>query len=117
MKTLITVLMAAMLASCSKSDNTQHCDTSDPLRDIPWLREIKERFDKDMGPQRQMIIQYQYRGETVFLIDDCHGCADNLITVYDCEKNTVCEFGGIAGKNTCSDFHENATNKKVLYDQ
>ncbi|MCH7770781.1 MAG: hypothetical protein IIA49_07155 [Bacteroidetes bacterium] len=69
-----------------------------------------------MGSQRQMIIQYWYNGNDVLLIDNCYQCADALSVVYDCEKNIVCEFGGIDGRNTCPDFYQIATNEEILYD-
>ena len=50
------------------------------------------------------------------MIDVCNGCADNLTTVYNCEGNVICEFGGIAGLNTCPDFDKNSTNKTIIYE-
>jgi len=106
-----------VLSACNNDDESNiTCSTDNPLEEISWLKEIRDRFDMDMGPQRQMIIKYRYNEEDVFLIDDCYQCADNIITVYDCEKNIVCEFGGIDGRNTCPDFEQNTTNKVILYD-
>ena len=116
MKTLATILIGLLPVACSKSDISR-CNTKGPLNDIPWLKELKEQFDKDTGPYRQIITQYTYQGETVFLVDACHLCSDALQVVYDCEKNVLCEFGGIEGKNTCPDFKKKATGKLVLYDK
>lgn len=104
-----------ILTACSK-DNNKACNTDNPLKEISWLKEIKEIFDLDMGYQRQQIIQYRYDGKDVFAIDYCYQCPDALVVVYDCEKNIVCEFGGIDGRNTCPDFEQNATDETILYD-
>lgn len=117
MRILTTIAIGLLMFACNKSDVGNACDTDDPLNDTPWLKDLKEQFDKDMSPTRQIIIQYSYNGETVFYVDYCNLCSDALITVYDCEKNVVCEFGGTAGKNTCPDFTEKTTDKKILYDQ
>lgn len=90
--------------------------TNAPLEEISWLRDIRDTFDKDMGPQRQRITQYRYQREDVFLIEVCYQCADAMTFVYNCAGNMICEFGGIAGVNTCPDFKQNATDKKILYD-
>ena len=106
-----------VLSACSIDDeNNITCNTDNPLEDISWLKEIRDGFDSDMGSQRQMIIQYRYNGNDVLLIDNCYQCADALSVVYDCEKNIVCEFGGIDGRNTCPDFYQIATNEEILYD-
>ena len=106
-----------VLSACSIDDeNNITCNTDNPLEDISWLKEIRDGFDSDMGSQRQMIIQYWYNGNDVLLIDNCYQCADALSVVYDCEKNIVCEFGGIDGRNTCHDFYQIATNEEILYD-
>jgi hypothetical protein len=61
------------------------------------------------------IIQYQYKGETVFSIDTCVGCPDSMTVVYNCVQETKCQFGGIAGLNTCPDFTDTATGKKIIW--
>ena len=102
--------------SCDDDENNKVCFTDDPLEELAWLSDIRDTFDKDMGPQRQMIIMYKYHGEYVFLIDDCYQCPDALAFVFNCEGKATCEFGGFAGVNTCPDFEQNATDEKVLYD-
>ena len=62
------------------------------------------------------IIQYQYKGKTVFWINRCLNCTDAIVQVYDCQQNEICLFGGIAGSNACPDFSQKATNKKVVWE-
>lgn len=62
------------------------------------------------------IIQYQYKGKPVFWINRCLNCTDAIVQVYDCQQNEICLFGGIAGSDTCPDFSQKATNKKVVWE-
>ncbi|WP_303317645.1 hypothetical protein Q4Q34_17165 [Flavivirga abyssicola] len=98
---------------CSETDKAQTSKlcSDNPLENIDWLKELLNNTDSN-GLE---IIQYDYKGQTVFSINSCLNCADNLITVYDCKRNKVCEFGGIAGLNTCPDFETEATNKTVIF--
>ncbi len=109
-------LAIVLLTSCKDDEPDKTCNYDNPLQEISWLKDIRDGFDLDTGPQRQRIIQYWYNGKDVFLIQSCYQCPDALSVVYDCEKNIVCEFGGIDGLNTCPDFGQNATNEKILYD-
>ncbi|MBN1118519.1 MAG: hypothetical protein JXA77_15015 [Bacteroidales bacterium] len=61
------------------------------------------------------IIQYNYKGETVFMINSCYMCPDALAVVYGCDGEIVCEFGGFAGLNTCPDFYSLATDSLMLW--
>lgn len=83
----------------------------DPLENIEWLKELVNNTDTN-GLE---IIQYNYKEQIVFSINSCLNCADNLIVVFDCERNKVCEFGGIAGLNTCPDFDTEATNGTIIF--
>ena len=61
------------------------------------------------------VIQYQYNGQTVFWINICIECADSMSDVYNCAGEPKCQFGGIAGFNTCPDFQDKATGKKIIW--
>ena len=92
------------------------CNTENPLDDLEWLKEIKTIFEIREIYVGAQIIAYKYYGEDVFWIDDCYGCTDKLIKVYNCSGELICEIGGIAGINTCPDFLEMATDSVMLYD-
>lgn len=94
---------------------TNVCTTEDPLKNIPWLKELKETFEQSSQAAGTRIVQYEYEGECVFLVDDCYGCADALQVVYNFDQEKICEFGGIDGRNTCPDFMEKATGKIILW--
>jgi len=117
MKFPILTLLLLFAFSCDKNNpDDPTCISGDPLEEISWLKEVKENMSKRANPTGGQIIQYTYQGECVFMIDNCFGCADNLLAVYDAEQNLLCEFGGIIGLNTCPDFDKEATNRKVIYD-
>lgn len=80
---------------------------------VDWLRAIIESAEQ--SSTKAEVIRYQYKGETVYLIDTCKGCADSMAQVYNCSGEVICQFGGIAGFNTCPDFEGTATNKKVIW--
>lgn len=116
MKYIFKFLIIITLLACSDTSNEQahlQACTNNPLETIEWIRDLINNTDSN-GLE---IIQYEYKQQTVFSINRCLNCADNLITVYDCKKNKICEFGGIAGLNTCSDFDTKATNQTVIFTQ
>ncbi len=117
MKILFIVFSVFFLTSCSSNNklSTNVCNVDVPLEDLNWLQEIKEGFEQSASATKKKIVLYEYNNESVFLIDSCNGCADNLTTVYNCEGNIICEFGGIAGINTCPDFETNATKIDILW--
>ena len=80
------------------------------------VKEYKSKFWTEFFCLKKQIIQYDYKNETVFLIDSCNGCNDNLTIIYNCKGEIICEFGGIAGLNTCPDFEKQANNKRVLWE-
>jgi hypothetical protein len=115
--TLIFFAIILMATSCKKDNQTiTTCTIDNPLETIQWLKKNKEAFELSMSPSAKRITQYFYQGECVFLIDGCLQCNDNLTTVYDVNQDIICEFGGIAGVDTCPDFDTEATDETILWD-
>ena len=125
MKNIFTIIfLLVFISACNKENNspeaqeTVMCEFENPLEDILWLKTIVESFESENGIDwRNVIIQYSYKGQDVFLIAPCFQCPDAPTTVFDCEQNLLCELGGIRGTNTCPDFDKNATNEKILYNK
>ncbi|MFK7771340.1 MAG: hypothetical protein AB8F94_04340 [Saprospiraceae bacterium] len=114
--TLILFTIILISTSCEKEDqNITTCNIDDPLETIQWLKEVRDGFDMQANPLPKRITQYFYQGECVFLIDGCVGCDDNLTTLYNEDQDVICEFGGIAGVNTCPEFETEATGEIILY--
>lgn len=114
-RTIVICLPAAFADRAEALNFYQNNCEDDPLENIAWLKELKTTFDQRAGAAGSQIIQYTYEGECVYLIDDCYQCPDALNLVFDKDKNLLCEFGGIDGRDTCPGFLDNATNKIVLY--
>jgi len=117
-KIILVLTLLVLSSSCTNDDDNikNSCGVDNVLEDLAWLKEIKFAFEASTSAIKKTIIQYTYNNETVFLINDCVNCADVLTKVYNCKKELICEFGGIAGLNTCPDFEDNATNKIILYE-
>ena len=121
--TLIFFTIILISTSCEKENQLideegvliTTCNINDPLETIQWLKEIRDGFDMQANPLPKRITQYFYQGECVFLIDGCVECDDNLTTLYNEAQDVICEFGGIAGVNTCPNFETEATGETILY--
>ena len=91
-------------------EQQQICSTSSRP---DWINEAIHSIKVDGS--KGAVIRYKYHGEYVFLIDACHECPDYMASVYNCEQEHICSFGGIAGINTCPDFGDAATNEKIIW--
>lgn len=113
-KLKISTLFAMIaLISCSKNNS---CDVSNPLSDLDWLEQMVDNFKQDNVNQR--VGYYIYNNKDVYLVEDCLDiCADFLTIAYNCEGESICEFGGIDGRNTCPDFEANAVLQEILYEE
>jgi hypothetical protein len=87
------------------------CNVRNP-RNLAWVKKIvNENRSTSSGAK---IVQYTYKGESVFLVSLCEGCPDALTTVYNCNGEAICEFGGIDGRITCPDFSQ-AVEEEVIW--
>jgi hypothetical protein len=108
-----------MVCACNQDDDAVQlnvCNTTDPLEELDWLKTIKDNLEISASAAGYEIIQYSYQGSDVFWVDDCYQCPDGLIQVYDCEGTVICAFMGIDGRNTCTNFDADATDRIVLLD-
>ena len=92
----------------------QNC-INNPFEELSWLNSIKTTMEQNMQPNGSYIIQYVYNGECVYVVDSCYGCPDGMVVVYNSSNEVICEFGGIAGLNTCPDFYDLAEGKRYLF--
>jgi hypothetical protein len=119
---LFGILLLMVVSSCREDrkdavlePDQYFCHTKNPLEDLGWLKEMKNTFELNEKATGAQIIGYKYQGNDVFLINGCVGCTDEMWQVYDCSGKVICQFGGIAGLNTCPDFFETATDSTLLY--
>ncbi len=82
-------------------------------KDLSWLTMIESSITQ--SGSKGEIYSFHYKNTMVYKIDACVGCPDFIITVSDCSGKSICEFGGIAGINTCPDFDKGATNKTLVW--
>lgn len=118
MRSFLFLFSVLFLTSCPINDEVfnNSCDVQNPIENLVWLKEIKTSFEQSSSATKRSIIQYKFKNKIVFLVDSCNNCPDNLTTLYNCEGVKICEFGGIAGLNTCSGFDKEAKNKIILWE-
>lgn len=112
---ITALLFIVLICGCTPKDQDMVCGVTHPLEELYWLHDLKQYFEQRMTPAGSQIVQYTYNGETVFWVDDCYRCSDGMQQVYNCEGDVICQFGGIAGVNTCPDFFEMATDSILLF--
>jgi len=92
---------------CNNSPDSTFCGIKDPVKNIEWVKERVENFDKIV------ISKWTYNDVEYLAIDPCSGCPDSMLEIFDCEGNRFCTIGGITGRNTCpEDFLEKS--EKIL---
>ncbi len=105
-----------MFFGCNKENNNDKniCYEKNPITELAWLKKIVD--EQSTNDYNKMIIKsYKYNDKNGFLIDHCIGCSDGLTVFYDCSGNTMCEFGGIDGKNTCPDFTSKSIEGEIIF--
>ena len=107
---IVLLMVGLFLAGCSEDYIAEYCPANDG---DDWLSEMIRGFKR--SDQKAEVYYYEYKGEPVFAVNFCVGCADSMTTVYNCDQGVVCQFGGIAGLNTCPDWQDEAKNEKLLF--
>jgi hypothetical protein len=118
MKFWVGVFLIALLTfsilRCELNPLTSTPEDQDSSCNKVWLKNIETDLRQNHTVKSE-IIQYHYNGQIVYYVDSCIGCPDGLTIVYTCNGDVICQFGGIAGLNTCLDFAEKAIKKKVIW--
>jgi hypothetical protein len=108
----ICVLIVLLLAACGDKNSTS-VPWVNVCEDLTWLDSIKGTV-KANGWQAEIYLTH-YQNERVFEVNACLNCADFPTTVHDCEGTVICEFGGLAGVNTCPDYAPAQENKLLFW--
>ena len=103
MKKIVIIIVILTTNLACKSKKTSKVNE----QSITWMETLKTQFKADVTSQQQ-IIHYRYNKQDVYLVDACYQCPDYMSYLFDKEKNILCTFGGISGKNTCPDFDKKA---------
>lgn len=115
MKTKIILMLLVLMNTAFQCETGQLSipNESGYCTDTAWLQTIIESAQQNTS--KAEVIRYRYNGQTVYYINTCIDCADSMGQVYTCSGEVICQFGGIAGFNTCPDFDDTATQKKLIW--
>lgn len=86
--------------------------------DLPeCLKEKISQLEKEDCPSVGEVFQYQFQGQTVYVIHPKNCGADLTSDVVDKNCKTICHLGGIAGNANCEgmNFLDHATDEKQIY--
>lgn len=109
-----SVISIFSLLSC----RGQQVATTQTEKALPeWLALRINDFEESGFDTKGQVDEYTYKNETVYKVDFCKNCPDNLIQVFNVNGDVLCEFGGIAGTNSCPDFDNSAKFEKTVWSQ
>lgn len=92
--------------------------TTQTEKELPeWLALRINDFEESGFDTKGQVDEYTYKNETVYKVDFCKNCPDNLIQVFNVNGDVLCEFGGIAGTNSCPGFDTGAKFEKTVWSQ
>ncbi len=114
MKTPQTLLLLLLLIfiQCDKAIDPNICPDTE---NKDWYKELTSQY-KSWSDIKVEVYSYTYNAQMVIAVQTVEPtCCDMMDVVYDCSGNVICQFGGIAGLNTCPDFATTATDKKLIF--
>jgi hypothetical protein len=108
MKTYWMILAVTSFACSEKK-------ASDPwvniCPDLAWMESVKGTIIQN-GWKGEIYLS-NYQDERVFEVNGCVDCADFVSQLQNCDGDTICEMGGIAGF-TCPGYAPEA-DERLLY--
>ena len=116
---ILILLFAFALTQCDKNEVDPEVCTDSENKD--WYANLINQYnttpmDNWGVPPKVKIYSYTYNGQKVIAVNIIEPtCCDMMDVVYDCSGNVICQFGGIAGLNTCPDFADTAIDKKLIF--
>ena len=114
----INIIYICVIISISSLSNCkgQQVDTTQNEKPLPeWLMASINDFEASGSDVKGQIDEYYYRSGTVYMVDFCKGCPDNLVRVFNIKGDILCEFGGFAGTNSCPDFETSARFEQTVW--
>ena len=107
---LVLLLILISVTNCKAQQQSVPADT------LPvWLNKKIEAFTSSNPGGEGRIEKFLYDEQTVYMVNFCVACPDNLVHIYNEEEEEVCKFGGIAGINTCPDFTDKAVSQGIVW--
>jgi len=108
-----TFILTACFSSCRKSYPA--CDVKKPLTDLPWLKELVDKYEKGTKEPRVVIYQCTYRDGICFLLDFSVDCYDGGYSLINCEGNLLCSVYAGYDASSCVEYKIDFKNKKFIW--
>ena len=108
----ILLLVVILFVQCDKPVDPTICPDAENRE---WYKDLTNQY-KSGSHIKVEIYSYTYNSQMVIAIQTVEPtCCDFMDVVYDCAGNVICQSGGIAGLNTCPDFGDTASDKKLIF--
>jgi hypothetical protein len=78
---------------CSDDTPSDGCDSSNPVRHLPWLYVQIEQLKQSSIFEYMWITTAKHNSQTVFILGDCCPFCDSMLIVYNCSGEQI----GIVG--------------------
>lgn len=96
------------------------CDNENKIQDYPdCMQGVIDNYLIDYpnpAPQPASIGKYKYENQDLYVFDPGSGFADWLFSAVNKNCIVVCEFGGIAGIQTCNDWDSEAKFIQIVWE-
>jgi len=89
MTRILPIIVLVLLFSCRESESPTSCATSNPVEDLPWLKEQINTSASSGLADYVYLIQGTYKGETVFSFLNCCPFCRFVPQVLDCQGNVI----------------------------
>ncbi len=89
MTRILPILVLILLFSCQEPESPKKCEVSNPIEDLPWLKEgIKSTQELNLVDYFYLV-QGTYKGATVFTFLNCCPFCRFVPQILDCEGNVI----------------------------
>ena len=86
---VITIIGVTVLISCKKDNNDpakNTCNVSNPAEELGWL---KKEIDSLKNDEYSFYVMANYKGETVFINENCNPLIDYMSLVKNCKGDIL----------------------------
>jgi len=112
---IYTLIFIAVVGCDAETLRPIACNVEEPEKNIDWLAALIAQAEAQPGDVVRITL-FTYENEDVFFIQQSENIADHMDIVKNCAGETICQFGGIAGLNTCPDFQEDAMGGQIIWE-
>jgi hypothetical protein len=108
-------MISLMAFSCEKEKDcitpVNICAVDNPTQNLPWLKaEIQRREQSGSEVEKYFYIQQaEYKGQTVFIYNNCCPMCMTIVPVYNCQGEQLFYLGQVTGET------EQLKNIKLLW--